>query len=394
MPQPMPEFFPKISHKIPVAIKIFLIFFFFTVLPEFFIMATLLYSFQQKLASALATTNVSILHALSGQLLAETVIFSFFLAIISVAGMLIAIRLVVFPTQQLQEIVQKLAKNKLSIPIEPSTNDEFGEIMALLKYLVAHLVESQKRERAISRAKTEFISIAAHQLRTPLSSTKWVIRLLLDGDIGPITQEQRVILQKGYVANENMISLIRDLLDVSRIEEGRFGYSFVFADIKTLVTTIMSEMRPAAEARNLQLLFEAPKELPRLLIDPQRMALSIQNVIGNAINYTPPKGMILVRIEPEKNWVKISVKDSGIGIPRADLDHLFTKFFRGSKVLRMQTEGSGLGLFIVRNIILRHGGDIVVESQEGKGSTFTIILPINPEQIPHQEQPFTEEDVL
>jgi len=366
MPQPAPELFPKISHKLPIAIKIFLIFFFFAVLPEFFIVATLIYSFQQKLTAVFATKNAPILHALSNQLLAETVIFSFLLALVSIAGTLITIRLIVFPTQQLREIVQKLAKNRLAIPIEPSTNDEFGEIMALLKYLVTHLVESQKRERAISRAKTEFISIAAHQLRTPLSSTKWVMRLLLDGDIGSITPEQRAILQKGYTANENMISLIRDLLDVSRIEEGRFGYSFVFADIKALVTTIVSEMRPAAEARNLQLLLETPKELPRLLIDPQRLALSIQNVISNAINYTTPKGKILIRIESEKNWIKISVKDSGVGISRADLDHLFTKFFRGSKVLRMQTEGSGLGLFIVRNIILRHGGDIVVESQEGK----------------------------
>jgi len=242
------------------------------------------------------------------------------------------------------------------------------------------------REKAISKTKSEFISIAAHQLRTPLSAIKWIFKMLIDGDAGKLTKEQIEFVQKGYDSNERIIQLVGDMLNVARIEEGRFGYEFYYVDIVGLINKNISSVSLKAEEKKIELKFKEPKEkFKPLKIDPARIDLVLQNLLDNALKYTPEKGKISVELKKKDNdFVQISVKDNGVGVPKDQIGRLFSKFFRGANVIKLQTDGSGLGLFITKNIIRRHGGDIGVTSEKD-GTEFTFTLPINENLIPKKE---------
>ena len=232
------------------------------------------------------------------------------------------------------------------------------------------------REKIIERMKTEFVSIAAHQLRTPLSAIKWTLKMLLDGDLGEITEEQREFVNKAYRANERMIKLINDLLNVARIEEGRYLYKLSSLNIEPLVRKIVESLRQEAERKKIKLEFKKPKKkLPKLMLDAEKISLAIQNLVENAIKYTPAGGRVTISLKVENEEVVFSVKDTGVGIPKEQQDRVFSKFFRGANVMRMETEGSGLGLFITKNIIEAHGGRIWFQSKEGRGTTFYFAIP-------------------
>lgn len=232
------------------------------------------------------------------------------------------------------------------------------------------------REKIIERTKSEFVSIAAHQLRTPLSAIKWTLRMLLSGDLGEITEEQEEFIQKSYESNERMITLINDLLNVSRIEEGRYLYRPKLANIEDLVQSVIKSYKKSIKERKIKFKFERPeKRLPKIMLDIEKMQLAIENLIDNAIRYTPPGGEVIVILKRVNMEIEFSVKDTGVGIPKDQHHRVFTKFFRGANVIRMETEGSGLGLFITKNIVEAHGGKIWFESEEGKGTTFHFVLP-------------------
>ncbi|MCX6796780.1 MAG: ATP-binding protein, partial [Candidatus Falkowbacteria bacterium] len=260
-----------------------------------------------------------------------------------------------------------------------SEHDEYLGVMKIFYNLT--------REKIIDRMKSEFISIAAHQLRTPLSAIKWVIKMVLDGDAGTLNKEQQELLSQGYISNERMIVLVNDMLNVSRIEEGRFGYSFTKDKIEDALQIVISSLENKIEEKKIKLELALPKKLPLVLMDKQKMTLVLQNLLENAVKYTPPNGEVIVSVKDNKKELEISVSDNGIGIPDKDKVKLFTKFFRADNVIRMQVEGSGLGLFIVKNIIEKHGGQITCESEEGKGTKFIFTLPLeNVENSAQQNQ--------
>jgi PAS domain S-box-containing protein len=232
------------------------------------------------------------------------------------------------------------------------------------------------REKAIERMKTEFVSISAHQLRTPLSAIKWTLKMFLDGDLGELTKEQREFLEKTYQSNERMINLINDLLNVARIEEGRYLYRPVLADIVPICQSVIDSYKEEIEKKNLKFEFKRPKELPKVRVDIEKISLAIQNLLENAILYNLPGGKIEISLKLKENKIEFSIKDTGIGIPKDQQKRVFTKFFRAPNAMRMETEGSGLGLFITKNIIEAHGGRIWFESEEGKGTTFYFTLPV------------------
>jgi len=232
------------------------------------------------------------------------------------------------------------------------------------------------REKIIDKLKSEFISIAAHQLRTPLSAIKWVIKMVLDGDSGPLNKDQQQLLFKGYQSNERIINLVNDMLNVSRIEEGRFGYSFSDCDFREVLNIVIDSLDNLIKGKNIKFFLNIPKKMPKVHLDRQKMTLVLQNLLENAIKYTPEYGKIEITVEFSKKFLKFKIKDNGVGIPEKDQGKLFSKFFRADNVVRMQTEGSGLGLFIVKNVIKRHGGDLTFQSEEGKGTEFVFTLPI------------------
>ena len=233
------------------------------------------------------------------------------------------------------------------------------------------------REKTIDKLKSDFISIAAHQLRTPLAAIKWSIKMVLDGDTGKLNSEQEDLLFKGYRSNERIIELVNDMLNVSRIEEGRFGYSFNEGDLLKEVEFVTDSLENRIQDKQIKLIINKPRKMPKILMDNQKMVLVFQNLLENAVKYTPDNGKIEVNIESGDKFIKISIKDNGVGIPEEDQKKMFSKFFRASNVMRMQTEGSGLGLFIVKNIINKHGGDISFNSKEGMGTEFIFTLPIS-----------------
>ena len=233
------------------------------------------------------------------------------------------------------------------------------------------------REKIIEQLKTEFVSISAHQLRTPLSAIKWTLKMLLDEDLGKITDEQKEFLQKTYRSNERMIALINSLLNVTRIEEGRFLYRPALTDIVEIVNIVVETLKHEIVKKQIKFKFTKPrKSLPKVLVDSEKIKLAIQNLIDNAIKYTPAKGTINVSLKRKDKHIEFSVKDTGLGVPKAQQDRIFKKFFRGVNAVKLETEGSGLGLFITKNVIEAHKGKIWFESKENQGATFYFTLPI------------------
>jgi len=233
------------------------------------------------------------------------------------------------------------------------------------------------REKLVERMKTEFVSLSAHQLRTPLSAIKWTLKMVLDGDLGKVNKEQEEFLKKTYNSNERMIGLINDLLNVTRIEEGRYLYKLSLVQLEDLIEEVVNNYRGEIERRNIKFQFNKPeKKAPKVKVDVEKMKLVISNFLDNAIRYTLPDGQVSASLRCKEEEIEVLIEDSGIGVPKDQQKRLFTKFFRAANAVRTETEGSGLGLFISKNIVEAHGGKVWFESEEGKGSIFHFSLPV------------------
>ena len=233
------------------------------------------------------------------------------------------------------------------------------------------------REKRVERLKTEFVSVAAHQLRTPTSAVKWALYLLLSGDTGRLTKEQKHLVERTYATNERMIILINDLLDVSRIEEGRLVYKNSLVNIAELTRKQWKLYEKQAKQKGIGFTYQKPsKKIPKIRIDEEKISLVLQNLLENALSYTPKKGTTKISVSSDKNEVLITVADTGIGIPEEAKGEIFQKFFRAPNAVKLDTTGSGLGLFIAKNIVEAHKGKIWFESQKNKGTTFFVALPI------------------
>lgn len=252
--------------------------------------------------------------------------------------------------------------------------------------------ENKKRYELISKMKSEFISIAAHQLRTPLSAMKWMFAMLNDGDVGLLTKEQKLFLQKGNDTNNRMIGLVNDLLNAEKIDEGIFGYSFEFSKLSDVIEKSINENIYFAQKYKIKIeLAEEIKNLPLMKIDKDRLKLATDNIIGNAIKYNKQNGEVQISAHPSGNeYIEIIIKDSGVGIPKNQMDKVFSKFFRGNNATKIQTDGSGLGLYIAKNIIINHGGTIWAESEENIGTTIHFTLPTQARLIPKTELRFND----
>ncbi|MDD4271604.1 MAG: ATP-binding protein, partial [Patescibacteria group bacterium] len=237
------------------------------------------------------------------------------------------------------------------------------------------------REKAIDKMKSEFISIAAHQLRTPLSAIKWVIKMILDGDAGKLSIEQQELLNKGYLSNERIIRLVNDLLNVSRIEEGKFGFNFEKADFQEVLSAALSNVESLVVKNHQELIIKKPSRPLKIFLDKERMVMVIQNLLSNAIKYTPEYGKIKIIVEVDKQNLHVKINDQGVGIPAEDQPKLFTKFFRAANVVKLETEGTGLGLFMVKNIVEKHNGQVSLKSEEGKGTEVSFFIPIRQQPI-------------
>ncbi len=230
--------------------------------------------------------------------------------------------------------------------------------------------------REIDRMKTEFVSFASHQLRTPLSAMKWFSEMLLSGDAGKLNPQQSEFVSNIYQSNERMIKLVKNLLDISRIESGRIIIDPVPSDISQLINNIVTEVIVKAQEKQQSIVIKVSSKLPQINLDPELIKNVFQNLLTNAIKYTPQKGKITISVAKKGDQILCQVVDNGYGIPKEELSQIFSKFFRASNIQKIETEGTGLGLYIVKAVVESSGGQVSVKSIIGKGSTFSFTLPI------------------
>jgi PAS domain S-box-containing protein len=234
------------------------------------------------------------------------------------------------------------------------------------------ILEDITHLREIDLLKSEFIATASHELRTPLTSVQMGVHLLLEGALGELTDQQNEVLQACRQDCERLDKLMRDLLDLSRIEAGESQPQLAAISARDLLATAVEELRPQVEAKDLKLSVDAPVDLPWVLIDRLQIERVISNLVTNALRHTK-NGEIKISAEQRDNHVAISIADTGSGIPTEYLPHIFDKFVQ---VPDAPTGGAGLGLTISKSIVEGHGGQISVQSQVGRGSTFTFTLPL------------------
>lgn len=236
-------------------------------------------------------------------------------------------------------------------------------------------------EREIDKAKTEFVSLASHQLRTPLSAVNWYAEMLLAGDAGDLNEKQKKYLDEVYRSNQRMVELVNALLDVSSIELGTFVIEPEPTDICTLVENVIAEQKPQIDGKKIRFSFSCEKNIPLMQADPKLLRIVMQNILSNAVKYTPDGGKITLSITlTDKKNILLKIFDTGYGIPKNQHDKIFTKLFRADNVRDKDTDGTGLGLYIVKSIVDNSGGKVWFESpgvKENKGTTFYVSLPLN-----------------
>jgi len=235
------------------------------------------------------------------------------------------------------------------------------------------------RQKLADKMKSEFVTLAAHQLRTPISGIKWCLKTLLDGDLGPINKEQKEILAQAFKTNNKVVNLINDLLNVAEIEEGRYLKKMSLFSIEDVVKSVAEEYEMEINKKNIKITLLKKEEVPKVMMDPERIKIAFKNIFDNAVRYSLGGGEIVVSIALRGKEIEVKVKDSGIGIPISQQEKLFNKFFRSSNAMRTNTEGTGLGLYIAKNIIEAHEGRIWFESEENKGTAFYFTIPIRKE---------------
>lgn len=232
------------------------------------------------------------------------------------------------------------------------------------------LRSSNTKLQELDEAKDEFISMASHQLRTPLTSVKGYVSMVLEGDAGEINDQQKQLLNQAFFSSQRMVYLISDLLNVSRLKTGKFVIESQEIYLPDIVEEEMQQLIETAKSRKLELFYEKPSEFPVVMLDETKTRQIIMNFIDNAIYYTPAGGKIEVELSATSHSIDFRVIDNGLGVPKKDQQHLFTKFFRAGNAKKARPDGTGLGLFMAKKVVVAQGGAIIFKSQEGKGSTF------------------------
>lgn len=293
--------------------------------------------------------------------------------------------------------VEAMAAGDLTRKFVSRGNDEISQLKNSLNELVSRLhsgvAQDVTKHRELARAKTDFVALASHQLRTPLSIIKWYVDFLRSGDAGPVTDEQKKYLEQVYVSNERLIELVNALLDVSRIDVGTFSIEPEPTDIEQKADAALKKFISTIEKRGI--VIERHYDiLPIINLDPRLTKIVFENLISNAVKYVPDNGVIKIDIKKTDSNVLIKISDNGCGIPREQQPQVFTKLFRADNVRRIESIGTGLGLYIVKAIIEKSGGKIWFQSpsleflsatdqknvksgsMEGSGTTFFITIPL------------------
>jgi len=281
------------------------------------------------------------------------------------------------------EVVNK-KKNGSLVPVILTINTIFDKNHQAEYFAASHVDITERKAQEeklqeIDRMKTEFLSVAAHQLRTPLGSIRWSLEMLLE-DVKDLPKTAKETIASIYQRNKDLIELVNDLLNVTRIDQGRTSDKPEPTNIANVIRQACQEMAPLAEERKVSLIQKLGADQIEANLDQTRLKQIILNLLSNAIKYNHLQGEVEIGLDKEEHNFRVVVKDNGIGIPERDQKNIFDKFYRADNARKSITEGSGLGLFVVKQYVEAWGGKTSFSSKEGKGSNFVIHIPLKPKK--------------
>jgi signal transduction histidine kinase len=268
-----------------------------------------------------------------------------------------------------------IAANELAITIQNALRfEEIQNFNLTLQYKVEDathkLREANDRLKELDETKDDFISLASHQLRTPLSIIKGYVKMVSMGDAGKVNEQQKQFLEQALSSSENMVNLVTELLNVSRITSGKFTIDKVSFNLADLVEREVSQLSSLAESKGIKLTYEKPKDFPTVELDEEKIRQVVGNFIDNAIHYSKPKGGTIDVVLTNDDDIEFKVIDNGIGVPHSEKSHLFTKFYRAGNAKAVRPDGTGVGIYLAKVVIDEQKGDLIFDSKEGVGSTF------------------------
>jgi signal transduction histidine kinase len=298
---------------------------------------------------------------------------------ILIAGIVpfLILRLISTPIVNLKDMAENLKKNKFDSRVKIKTGDELEELGDTFNKMAETLGKTDAERKQIDKAKSEFLSITSHELRSPMTPMKAQLQMVLGDYFGKITKEQRESLQIVLNNTERLDKIIVDFLEISRIEAARLKFNFIRADLTKTVGLVIDEMKGFMPEKKIKIETKVEK-LPTIEVDPDRVSQVLRNLINNAIKFSPENGKIEVSAKLSNNMILFSVKDHGVGIAEKDQRKLFEPFYQVENMYQHKSGGTGLGLAISKGIVESQNGKIWLSSQEGKGTTFYFTVPLKP----------------
>jgi signal transduction histidine kinase len=276
--------------------------------------------------------------------------------------------------QRVTAAARQMAAGDLRARAVVSSRDELGTLADAFNHLASELQQSTERERSADEARRELIAAVSHDLRTPLASIRAMVEAINDGVVAD-PETIRRYLKTTQSETERLAGLIDDLFELSQIDGGRLQLGLELGSLHDLISDTLQSLGPQAAQRGVRLVGTVDPALPAVRFDPARIQRVLDNLVGNAIRYTPPGGVVEIRGSAVDDQVRVIVHDTGEGIPQAEQEHIFERFYRGERSRERNGAGAGLGLTIARGIVSAHGGRIWVESAPGAGATFVFTLP-------------------
>lgn len=275
---------------------------------------------------------------------------------------------------RLESATRILQTGDLTARASVSGSDEIAALARSFNQMAGQLEAAAEKQKELDRLRRDLVAWAGHDLRTPLASIRLLVEALADGVVSdPETSQQYLVQARKQV--DTLAALVDDLFQVSQLDAGGLSMHCEPASLTDLLSDTIESFSGMAAQRSIRLEGSAAPGIDPLEMDVQRMGRVLNNLVSNALRHTPPGGLVSIRAEREAGFVRVTVQDSGEGIPSEDLSHVFERFYRGDKSRSRATGGAGLGLAIAKGIVEAHGGSIAVQSQPGQGATFTFTVP-------------------
>lgn len=331
------------------------------------------------------------LEQIIGQLSNEMILLILFVVIPALLLSVLTATDIASPIKEIGKNIKAIAKGDLNIKMATDRNDELGNLIRLFNNMTMQLKEVANRNNEIAKVKSNFITVASHQLRTPSSGVGLGLQSLLNGDVGPINPEQKALLEKCYTRNVEMIQTVNNLLSIAEMEEGKFNYEFSEVDIDPILKKLIENYTLKTKIKNTKLVYKNLLDKPtKIIADSNRIYMVFANILENAFEYSKHDMEIEILLKKEKENIIVQITNFGIGIDKEDRDKIFTQFFRAESALKTKPNGIGLSLHIAKKIVEYHLGHLLFDTNDLDGkTTFSIELPINKELL--SEKPKMEE---